>query len=208
MDEATIAQAIRLISPELIVLCVTIFVNRFRANYNSFLLSQKKLNLSKSLNVNMLDVEEEKNSLDVTDICIKKSTIAKKLTPNAHFKKHQHVLQNITTCATCGIAAIIYPCLYSLPYFIIFLILATFWSLNRDFRNQTWYRLRLCVLAINLLHIMTIYTYQLESIQQHIPPSTFQARLVCFTLLIIPYFFTITCYKKPKTFVTKFNQYF
>ncbi|XP_077542526.1 piezo type mechanosensitive ion channel component isoform X4 [Haemaphysalis longicornis] len=82
-------------------------------------------------------------------------------------------------------SGILYASLTSLAYFVCFLWSATTLGMHRPL--GTLYRvMRTLLLIYSALHLMALYVYQLDYIQEFVPPSSLQARLVGLPSLRIP----------------------
>lgn len=72
-------------------------------------------------------------------------------------------------------SGILYASLTSLAYFVCFLWSATTLGMHRPL--GTLYRvMRTLLLIYSALHLMALYVYQLDYIQEFVPPSSLQAR--------------------------------
>ncbi|XP_075554708.1 piezo type mechanosensitive ion channel component isoform X2 [Dermacentor variabilis] len=82
-------------------------------------------------------------------------------------------------------AGILHASLCSLAYFVAFLWSATWLGMHRPL--ATGYRvMRTLLLLYSAMHFVTLYTYQLDYIQELVPPASLQARLLGLTSLRIP----------------------
>lgn len=82
-------------------------------------------------------------------------------------------------------SGILYASLSSLAYFVCFLCSATTLGMHRPL--GTFYRvMRTLLLVYSAGHLMTLYIYQLDFLQEFVPPSSLQARLVGLPSLRIP----------------------
>ncbi|KAL1439627.1 hypothetical protein MTO96_031886 [Rhipicephalus appendiculatus] len=82
-------------------------------------------------------------------------------------------------------AGILHASLCSLAYFVAFLWSATWLGMHRPL--ATGYRvMRTLLLLYSAMHFVALYTYQLDYIQELVPPASLQARLLGLTSLRIP----------------------
>ncbi|KAK8785710.1 hypothetical protein V5799_007925 [Amblyomma americanum] len=82
-------------------------------------------------------------------------------------------------------AGILHASLSSLAYFVAFLWSATWLGMHRPL--ATGYRaMRTLLLLYSAMHFVALYSYQLDYMQEVIPPATLQARLLGLTSLRIP----------------------
>lgn len=82
-------------------------------------------------------------------------------------------------------AGILHASLCSLAYFVAFLWSATWLGMHRPL--STGYRaMRTLLLLYSAMHFVALYTYQLDYIQEMVPPASLQARLLGLTSLRIP----------------------
>lgn len=82
-------------------------------------------------------------------------------------------------------SGILYASLTSLAYFVCFLWSATTLGMHRPL--GTGYRaMRTLLLIYSAVHLIALYAYQLDYLQELVPPSSLQARLVGLSSLRIP----------------------
>ena len=77
------------------------------------------------------------------------------------------------------ISGISLPNLISSVYFLIFLLVGTFWSFHRTLHHNQWaafFRLRLFLMIYSGSHILVLYFYQFQFFQEALPVKSLPAR--------------------------------
>ncbi|CDW56763.1 hypothetical protein TTRE_0000504501 [Trichuris trichiura] len=83
----------------------------------------------------------------------------------------------------CAVA-VIFPCLWTVPYFLLFLLLMTLWSVYKVPSPPVARTLVVLLLLYSSINLVALYLYQLWPLQTQIPPESFTARLVGFKAYI------------------------
>ncbi|KHJ40882.1 hypothetical protein D918_09091 [Trichuris suis] len=83
----------------------------------------------------------------------------------------------------CAVA-VIFPCLWTVPYFLLFLLLMTLWSVYKVPSPAVARTLVVLLLLYSSINLVALYLYQLWPLQTQIPPESFTARLVGFKAYI------------------------
>ncbi|KAI1733341.1 piezo-type mechanosensitive ion channel component [Ditylenchus destructor] len=78
----------------------------------------------------------------------------------------------------------IQPSILNSAYFAIFLVVLTWWALYTPLRRNTFNMIKRIFILYSALHFITIYVYQIQVVQDVIPPKSFPARLVGLTALV------------------------
>lgn len=147
-------------------------------NYSNLIKNRKRKKANKYKNKSKkvsIEYDQENGVVDFSDDETKDKNFIQKIFNSKYLPNHR-ILKKALTCIFCGIAATIYPSLFSLTYFIIFLSIATAWSMNRDFSDKIWTRLRMAIFFVCLVQIVCLYAYQFESFYEFLPPTSFEVR--------------------------------
>uniref|UniRef100_A0A5S6R6C3 Piezo-type mechanosensitive ion channel component n=1 Tax=Trichuris muris TaxID=70415 RepID=A0A5S6R6C3_TRIMR len=91
----------------------------------------------------------------------------------------------------CSIA-VIFPCMWTLPYFVFFLLLMTLWSVYKVPSPGAARTLVVLLLLYSSVNLVALYLYQLWPLQTQIPPEDLAARLLGFKAYI-----NATCTEAP-----------
>ncbi|KFD49361.1 hypothetical protein M513_09724 [Trichuris suis] len=83
----------------------------------------------------------------------------------------------------CAVA-VIFPCLWTVPYFLLFLLLMTLWSVYKVPSPAVARTLVVLLILYSSINLVALYLYQLWPLQTQIPPESFTARLVGFKAYI------------------------
>ena len=77
------------------------------------------------------------------------------------------------------VSGISLPCLISCVYFLIFLLVGTLWSFNKNLHAHHWaalFRVRLFLMIYSGSHILVLYFYQFQFFQDALPVKSLPAR--------------------------------
>ncbi|XP_037802529.1 LOW QUALITY PROTEIN: piezo-type mechanosensitive ion channel component-like [Penaeus monodon] len=85
--------------------------------------------------------------------------------------------------AMIGGAGVMVPSVTSSVYFIVFMASATYWSLNNSLGRRFGYVCR-GVMVYSGIHVVFLYIYQAQWIQEHIPPDSLGARVTGLTAVV------------------------
>ncbi|XP_063601150.1 piezo-type mechanosensitive ion channel component-like [Penaeus indicus] len=85
--------------------------------------------------------------------------------------------------AMIGGAGVMVPSVTSSVYFIVFMASATYWSLNNSLGRRFGYVCR-GVMVYSGVHVVFLYIYQAQWIQEHIPPDSLGARVTGLTAVV------------------------
>jgi len=72
-----------------------------------------------------------------------------------------------------------WPSLLSIPYFVLFIVLVTRWSLLHTFEGTKFQTIvKISLLVYSAFHMIVIYLYQLKLVREWLPPEHVVARLL------------------------------
>ena len=94
-------------------------------------------------------------------------------------KRLQHyfaAMNDVAIASLLGAAGIVHPCLFSAPYFAIYILLAGTWAANRTIKDRYWWMIRKWACVYSAIHLIMLYMYQFPYLQEVIPPDCFVAR--------------------------------
>ncbi|XP_050729563.1 piezo-type mechanosensitive ion channel component-like isoform X11 [Eriocheir sinensis] len=85
--------------------------------------------------------------------------------------------------AVIGAAGVMVPSLPSAIYFLVFVVTATYCSLNNPLGRRFGYVCR-GVMVVAGVHVLSLYVYQTQWAQEYLPPASLAARLLGMTALV------------------------
>nr|XP_045617167.1 piezo-type mechanosensitive ion channel component-like isoform X3 [Procambarus clarkii] len=85
--------------------------------------------------------------------------------------------------ALIGGAAVMVPSVTSAVYFVVFMASATYWSLNNALGRRFGYVCR-GVMVLAGVHVVCLYIYQAQWVQDYFPPDSLCARVFGFTAVV------------------------
>nr|UEE08537.1 putative piezo-like channel protein [Astacus leptodactylus] len=85
--------------------------------------------------------------------------------------------------AMIGGAAVMVPSVTSAVYFVVFMASATYWSLNNALGRRFGYVCR-GVMVLAGIHVVCLYIYQAQWVQDYFPPDSLCARVFGFTAVV------------------------
>ncbi|MPC15677.1 Piezo-type mechanosensitive ion channel component 2 [Portunus trituberculatus] len=85
--------------------------------------------------------------------------------------------------AVIGAAGVMVPSLLSAIYFLVFVVTATYCSLNNPLGRRFGYVCR-GVMVVAGVHLLCLYVYQTQWAQHYLPPASLAARLLGMTAVV------------------------
>jgi hypothetical protein len=206
-DTTSILNILRLTLPDIFVLVVSLFTVFLCKKVNYFLLKTKQENSlynneattkdtilteialgSPQTNNPILALNKSNQSLATSKAPSETESVStgnrsKKTNKKSSFKRVYKFLLSIfiqllfvILLFACGAY---WPSLLSIPYFILFIVLVTRWSLQHTFEGTKFQTIvKISLLVYSALHIIIIYLYQLKLVREWLPPEQILARLL------------------------------
>uniref|UniRef100_A0A914W7L3 Piezo-type mechanosensitive ion channel component n=1 Tax=Plectus sambesii TaxID=2011161 RepID=A0A914W7L3_9BILA len=188
LDETTYWQLLRLVSPEIIVCCTSLYM------LIRLVLRPSDMSLTTGLfpAVLMRSVTNAPLSQASVEVFKKKQLDQEgerwaQWLMKRRLQLYIEHFHEIALTILLGLAGIIHPSAVSAPYFLAYLLIGTFWATNRNIQPLYWYKLRKWAILHVTCHLVALYLYQFPTMQRIVPMESFIARFLGLTQIIEPY---------------------